>query len=44
MLEIRIFLMQGMWYAVQTLTSLGYGDFTPQTFLGKVGHKPAKKY
>lgn len=27
---------QGMWYAVQTLTSLGYGDFTPQTFLGKV--------
>ncbi len=35
--------MQGMWYAVQTLTSLGYGDFTPQTFLGKVGQQPAKK-
>ena len=27
---------QGMWWAVQTLTSLGYGDFTPETFLGKV--------
>ena len=27
---------QGMWWAVQTLTSLGYGDFTPATFLGKV--------
>ena len=27
---------QGMWWAVQTLTSLGYGDFWPQTFLGKV--------
>ena len=27
---------QGMWWAVQTLTSLGYGDFWPNTFLGKV--------
>ena len=27
---------QGMWWAVQTLTSLGYGDFWPVTFLGKV--------
>merc|ERR1719320_1598488 len=27
---------QGMWWAVQTLTSLGYGDFAPETFLGKV--------
>jgi len=27
---------QGMWWAVQTLTSLGYGDFAPSTFLGKV--------
>ena len=27
---------QGMWWAVQTLTSLGYGDFAPVTFLGKV--------
>ena len=25
-----------MWWAVQTLTSLGYGDFSPQTILGKV--------
>ena len=25
-----------MWWAVQTLTSLGYGDFAPTTFLGKV--------
>merc|ERR1711936_1157005 len=27
---------QGMWWAVQTLTSLGYGDFPVQTILGKL--------
>ena len=27
---------QGMWWAVQTLTSLGYGDFCPNTVLGKM--------
>ena len=31
-----IMVMKGMWWAVQTLTSLGYGDFSPQTILGKV--------
>ena len=25
---------QGMWWAVQTLTSLGYGDFPVQTIAG----------
>ena len=25
-----------MWWAVQTLTSLGYGDFWPHTILGKL--------
>ena len=29
-------LLQGMWWAVQTLTSLGYGDFWPHTILGKL--------
>ena len=28
--------VQGMWWAVQTLTSLGYGDFPVQTILGKL--------
>ena len=27
---------QGMWWAVQTLTSLGYGDFPVQSVLGKM--------
>ena len=27
---------QGMWWAVQTLTSLGYGDFWPETIPGKL--------
>lgn len=26
----------GMWWAVQTLTSLGYGDYWPESVLGKV--------
>ena len=26
---------QGMWWAVQTLTSLGYGDFPVQTIAGQ---------
>jgi hypothetical protein len=26
----------GMWWAVQTLTSLGYGDFWQTTILGKI--------
>ena len=25
-----------MWWAVQTLTSLGYGDYWPESFLGKL--------
>ena len=28
--------VQGMWWAVQTLTSLGYGDFPVQTIPGKL--------
>ena len=31
-----------MWWAVQTLTSLGYGDFAPTTFLGKVSRANSK--
>jgi len=27
---------QGMWWALQTLTSVGYGDFTTETILGKL--------
>ena len=27
---------QGMWWAVQTLTSLGYGDFGVQSIIGKL--------
>ena len=30
------FLTQGMWWAVQTLTSLGYGDFPVETIPGKL--------
>jgi len=26
----------GMWWAVQTLTSLGYGDYWPETVIGKI--------
>ena len=32
--------IQGMWWAVQTLTSLGYGDFPVETIPGKLIGRP----